>query len=81
MVRPVVENELDHIDVCLNRLGLEEIVGHECDARFHIFRHVGVERGLNFGEILNYDVEIGVVSGENYIVMTSRAAKLEHVSH
>lgn len=81
MIRPIVENELDHVDVCLNGLGLEEIVGHQCDARFHIFRHICVESGLNLWEILNYDVEIGVVSCQNYIVMTSRAAKLEHVSH
>lgn len=63
LVRPVVQNHLEDVDVGRHGLGLEEVVWCEGDAGFEFSGEVGFEDGLDLGQILDGDGELGEVFG------------------
>lgn len=73
---PVVQNELQEIDIGLERLWVKEGVFLELDAAFELIGHVGFECWLDLAEILYSNVEVREVLRQDDSVVTARAADL-----
>ena len=70
-VRPVVQDPLQDVDICLYGLGVEEVVRLEGDARFEILREFALEDGRYLGEILDDDGQVGICLCQCDVVVTS----------
>ena len=80
LVWPVVEHNLEEVDICgrcVGRLGFEEAVGLEANAGTKLLRCFDLEGFLDSGTVLDYEIEVREEFGESNAVVTGRAANLD----
>ncbi len=73
----LLEDELDEIDVGLDRLRLKEIVCLELDTVSDVLGDIGVESWLDFWKVLDRDVQIRELACENDVIVATGSSKLK----
>lgn len=80
LIRPVMENHLEHINIALGVLGLQEIMRLKIDPRLDLGRYLLTEGGLKLGKILDNELQVGKLLSNGGGVMTTRTTNLRDVS-
>src|SRR6478752_3075317 len=80
LVRPVMENHLEHINIALGVLGLQEIMWLKLDPRLDLGRYLLTEGGLKLRKILDNELQVGKRLSNGGGVMTTRTTNLRDVS-
>lgn len=81
LVRPVVEDLADVVNIGTDRLRREDVVRHEMNAFFERVWHGGVGVGFIHLHVLHQEVKVGETLGQRDGNATSETPHVDHFSH